>query len=439
MTPRGEAGPPGLRWAVFGLAAAAFWLAFFHRVAPAAIAVELQSAFGLGGAMLGTLAATYYVVYTVMQVPTGVLNDTLGPRRVLTAGSIIAGAGSILFGLAETAAAAIAGRTVAGLGVSVAFVSLLKLNANWFNERRFATVSGLGATVGLTGALAAAAPLAWLVTLVSWRRVFIALGVASIALAGAIWLAVRDAPAGRVASAPIPGAGRWRQALAVVARNRATWSCFWVCFGMSGSYMAFVGLWAVPYLVHAHGRTVLEATQHTTLVILASAVCQALVGAWSDRIGRRRPIILGASILYFMCWAGWLAGLAVVPGASWALCAVMGFTLGGFTLTWSCAKEANPPGYAGTAISVVNIGGFLAVGLAQPFAGWLIDRAGAAGLSGAAQYAPGIALLAACALGGFVAALFIPETRCRSIWVDPSRQVPGPVPGEPPLNADGRR
>ena len=60
-------------WMVFGLAAAAFWLSFFHRVAPAAIAVDLQRDFGIGGAMLGTLAATYYVVYTVMQIPTGIL------------------------------------------------------------------------------------------------------------------------------------------------------------------------------------------------------------------------------------------------------------------------------------------------------------------------------------------------------------------------------
>ena len=37
-----------------------------------------------------------------MQIPTGVLVDTLGPRRVLTAGGVVAGVGSILFGLADS-------------------------------------------------------------------------------------------------------------------------------------------------------------------------------------------------------------------------------------------------------------------------------------------------------------------------------------------------
>ena len=64
-----------------GVAVAAYLLSFFHRVAPAAISGDLQSAFAIGGAQLGTLAATYFYVYTLMQIPTGVLSDTLGPRR----------------------------------------------------------------------------------------------------------------------------------------------------------------------------------------------------------------------------------------------------------------------------------------------------------------------------------------------------------------------
>src|SRR5450756_2407048 len=78
----------------------AFVLAFFHRLAPGAIAGELQQAFGTSSASLGLLAATYFYVYFAMQVPSGILADTLGPRRLFTAGALVAGAGSVLFGLA---------------------------------------------------------------------------------------------------------------------------------------------------------------------------------------------------------------------------------------------------------------------------------------------------------------------------------------------------
>jgi MFS family permease len=422
-------GPARPGWIVFGLAAAAFWLSFFHRVAPAAIAGELQQAFGIGGAMLGTLAATYYLIYTVMQVPTGVLNDTLGPRRVLTVGCLVAGLGSILFGAAETVTAAVIGRTLAGLGVSVAFISMLKLNAEWFHERRFATMTGVGAMIGLTGALAAATPLAWIATLISWRTVFIAAGVASLLLAVAIWIVVRDRPAQQATAArPAPGgrdAAHWQSALLQVARNPATWPCFWIGFGMSGSYMTFVGLWAVPYLVHAYGMTAVEATQHTSLMLICLAASQGAIGAFSDRIGRRRPLILASALLYLACWIAWLAGVAAIPGASYIVSAVMGLSVCGLTLSWACAKELNPPRYAGIAISLVNTSGFLAVGLLQPLVGWLLDRSAAGAAYTGAHFVPGLALLAVFAGIGLAGALFIKETHCRNIWaeLDPLRRT----------------
>lgn len=415
-----ESGPARLGWVIFGLAAAAFWLSFFHRVAPAAIAAELQQSFGISGAMLGTLAATYFVIYTVMQVPTGVLNDTLGARRVLTAGCLVAGMGSILFATAETVTAALVGRTLAGLGVSVAFVSMLKLAADWFHEHRFATMTGIGAMIGLTGALAAATPLAWVATLVSWRWVFAAAGVASLLLAAAIWLIVRDRP--EEAAPPVPSASaersavRWQEGLMMVARNPATWPCFWIGFGMSGSYMTFVGLWGVPYLVHGYGMTSVEATRHTSLMLVCLAVSQGAIGVLSDRIRRRRPLILASALLYLACWIAWLSGAGTLPGASYLISAVMGISVCAMTLSWACAKELNSPRYSGIAISLVNTSGFLAVGLLQPLVGWLLDRAAAGAVYTGAHYVPGIALLTAFAGIAVAGALFIKETHCRNIW-----------------------
>ena len=83
------------RRVVFGIVLASFVLSFFHRTAPAAIAGELTRAFSINAAVLGTLAATYFYVYTLLQIPVGVLADTLGPRRILSIGSLIAAAGSL--------------------------------------------------------------------------------------------------------------------------------------------------------------------------------------------------------------------------------------------------------------------------------------------------------------------------------------------------------
>ena len=399
-----------LRNVVFALGVAAFFLSFFHRIAPGAIAGNLTAAFDVTGAALGALAATYFYIYAVMQLPSGVLADTLGPRKVLAAGSLVAGIGSILFAAADSLAIAAIGRTLVGLGVSVAFICVLKLNANWFDERRFATAAGWANVVGILGAFAATAPLAWLVTFVSWRTVFTALGALSLALAVLTFWRMQDAP--RAAARPAR-AEPWHRGFMAVLRNRATWPGFWVNFGLSGVNMSFVGLWAVPFLVHTYGMSTVTASNHTSLMLAGYAVTTVAVGWLSDRMQRRRPIVLASAVLYLACWGAWLAGTP--PGWTYALAVFMGIVVSGFSLSWACAKEVNAPQYAGMATSVANLGGFVAAGVLQPLVGFVLDLTASAARP-AGDYIAALTVFALFTATGVAGALFLRETRCRNIW-----------------------
>ena len=402
------------RWSALALTCCAFFISFFHRVSTGAIAGDLQHEFAIGAAALGTLGATYFYVYALMQVPSGVLADTLGPRVTLAIGMLIAGVGSIAYGLAGNFTTAAIARMLAGLGVSVVFVCMLKLCANWFHERRFATAVGAANVAGIAGALAATAPLAWLITVVSWRSVFVALGVASLALALGIWLFVREAP--HVAGANA-ATGDWRRALAAVATNPATWPPFWVNVGISGAYMTFIGLWAAPFLVHAHGLTPVAAGRCTALILITFAVSAPLIGWLSDRLGVRRPLVIASAVAYSAVGLMWLA--LPIPSANGTVVAALltGLAVPGFTLTWSLAKEVNPPERAGMAIAIANIGGFIASGLLQPLVGWVVDHGAGMVAGGSADaYRLGIGVLVAWSLIGVVAACRLTETRCRNIW-----------------------
>jgi sugar phosphate permease len=402
-----------MQWLAFALGVAAFFLSFFHRVAPAAIAGDLTAAFHVTGAALGALAATYFYVYAIMQVPSGVLADTLGPRKVLAAGGFVAAAGSMLFASAESLTIAAIGRTLVGLGVSVAFICVMKLNANWFAERRFATATGLANVGGILGAFAATAPLAWLVSIVSWRGVFMWIGVVSLALAVVTLWKLEDAP--KVSRRQGTASESWSQALAAVVHNRATWPGFWVNFGLSGVNMSFVGLWAVPFLSHAYGMSSVAASNHTSLMLAAYAVSTALVGWLSDRVQRRRPLMIVSAALYLACWGAWIAG--VPAGWTYALALVMGTVVSGFSLSWACAKEVNAPARAGMATSVANLGGFVAAGILQPLVGWVLDITAATGGTGV-DFRPALAVFALFTAVGLGGALFIRETRCRNIWAE---------------------
>jgi predicted MFS family arabinose efflux permease len=389
---------------VFGLALASFALSFVHRTAPAAIAGELTAAFSISGAVLGTLAATYFYVYTLLQIPVGVLADTLGPRRILTAGSSIAAAGSLLFALAPAWEVAAVGRTLVGVGVSVAFIAILKVSAVWFEPQRFATLAGVTMFVGNLGAVAAGSPLAWVVTWTSWRSVFVALALLSAALALATWLRVRDRPEdlGYPAVHPVPAGGAqvpWLHALGRVLANPATWPPFFVNVGVGGSFLAFAGLWAVPFLQDTRGMSRVDAAQHASLLLLGVALGSLSVGQLSDRLRSRRGLMRAFVLLYVLSWMPWLLDARCPIWASLAWFGLMGLLIPGFTLGWTLAKEANPPAYSGIATSVVNTGIFLGAGILQPLVGWVLDQARASGAS-AQAWERGIAVLAAAAAFG---------------------------------------
>jgi sugar phosphate permease len=396
---------------VFALALASFVLSFFHRTAPAAIAGELTQAFNISAAVLGTLAATYFYVYTLLQIPVGVLADTLGPRKLLAGGSAIAAIGSLLFALAPAWELAAVGRTLVGIGVSVAFISILKVSAVWFPANRFATLAGLTMFAGNLGAVIAGAPLAWLVTQASWRSVFVGLAVLSALLAIFSWWRVRDRPEdlGLTAVNPAaPSAARlpWMRAVTRVLANRVTWPAFFVNVGVGGSFLAFAGLWAVPFLQQTRGMSRVVAAQHTSLLLLGVAIGSLVIGLISDRLQSRRGVMRAFVVLYLLSWAPWLlhADWPIAATLGWFL--LMGLLIPGFTLSWTIAKEANPVEFSGIATAVVNVGIFLGTGVLQPLVGWVLDRGREAG-DVAGAWDRGILVLAGAAAFGAAASFLV--------------------------------
>ncbi len=232
--------------------------------------------------------------------------------------------------------------------------------------------------IGNIGSVFAGAPLAWALQLVTWREVFVTIGIASLIIAVASWFLVADRPAekGATGDAQRPHADRtaWLGGMLAVMKNPATWPGFFVNFGVCGSFFAFAGLWAVPFFTQVLGMSRAVASNHISIYFLGFAVGAAVMGRISDQLGRRRPMMVVGATLHATGWLVWLSGVALPLVASYALCAAMGLFTASMTLSWACAKEVNPPTLSGTATSVVNVGVFLGPAILQPLVGWAMDR-----------------------------------------------------------------
>jgi predicted MFS family arabinose efflux permease len=321
---------------------------------------------------------------------------------------------ALLFGLAPVWEVAALGRTLVGIGVSVAFIAILKICAMWFPADRFATVVGITMFAGNLGAVVAGAPLAWLVARGSWRTVFVALGALSLLLALGAWWRIRDRPE-QMGFAPvrdIPPAApiRWTHGVRAVIANPTTWPCFLVNAGVGGSYLAFAGLWAVPYLERVHTMSRVAAAEHASALLLGVAFGSVAIGTLSDRLRNRRALMRAYALLFALSWLPWLLDVRWPFAATLAWFALMGLLIPGFTLTWTIAKEANGVEHSGIATAIVNMGIFLGVGILQPLVGWALDRSGDPQIA----WRNGIALLAGFGAFGALMAWFVRAPRAES-------------------------
>ena len=91
-------------------------LVFFHRLCPAVLALDIQASFGLTGTLLGVFSSAYFYSYAIMQLPTGLMADSWGPRKTVSVFFVIAGIGSVVMGISSNLSTAILGRVLVGLG-----------------------------------------------------------------------------------------------------------------------------------------------------------------------------------------------------------------------------------------------------------------------------------------------------------------------------------
>jgi MFS family permease len=416
--------PLSLAWTVWGLGALLYLFAFYQRVAPAVMTDQLMAEFAIGGAALGNLSAFYFYAYVAMQIPTGVMADRWGPRRVLAAGAGIAAVGSLLFAFAPSFGWAGIGRLLVGASVAVAFVSTLKLASHWFPPQKYALASGMALFFGVTGGVMAGVPLRILVETFGWRMVMGSAGLFATLLCVAIWLLVRDDPAERGYlghhrhSAAEHGHAPIVAGLIETLSYRNTWLLMLAPIGFSGAVLTFGGLWGVPWLRQVHGLDPKSAAAVTSTLLAAWALGGPLLGSWSQRMGRRKPLYLVSGAV---ACAGW-AAVIFLPLPLWLmipLLVVIGFASGNIIIGFAWAKESLPLRLMGTASGVVNMGPLMGGMFLQPAVGWMLDRGWTGAetngvrLYDAAAWQAGFGLMFAAVAAALVLVPLARESHCK--------------------------
>lgn len=404
-----------LTWSLWAIGAAFYLLGYLHRVAPSVIAGELVADFALSAAGLGLLSASYFYAYLMLQVPTGLLVDAWGPRRILAGGALLTALGTLMFAASSGLAALFIGRLLIGAGTSVTWVCMLKFSSHWMPPRQFSFASGLLLMAGVLGALTAGLPLRLLVEAVGWRPALGATAIAALALAVLTWNRMRDDPseAGYHSHwAPLGSAeggrlGRMLDLLRETAHYRALWLLVAAGGGVLASVFTFAGLWGVPFLHTHYGMPVADAALACSLLIVLFGASSPFWGWLADRTGHAGALYRSGTLAVAAAWTVIAAVPRLPLGLLLPLLAVAAAGAGTIVLGYTLARDRVPRRLAATASGLVNMGSIAGPLLLQPLFGWVLDLlsagtpTGGAPLFGRAAFHAGFVLILGCALLAF--------------------------------------
>ena len=375
------------RYLIFIILGTAYILVFFHRLAPAVVAVDMMTDLRASGALMGVLASAYFYPYGLMQIPAGLLSDSWGPRRSIVLFFIFGAAGSILLGLSQTIALAIAARVLVGLGVAMVFIPTLKILTHWFKSDEFSRMSGLLMSLGGIGAFAASTPLALLSDAITWRGSMIAIGILTLVVAWLVWMIVRDRPeeAGfepldhcddQVCAKIKIGmlAGIW-----LVIRSWRFWPTALCSFFGALVSLSINGLWGGPFLMHVHGLTRTQAGGVLSMMAIGIIVGSPFMSWLSNRVLYSRKKVL---VISQLCAFGTFVPMAFFTGRFPLPLLYVWFFFFSFFLSsmvvvgYSAIKDSFPLQISGTATGILNIFPFAGAAVGQPLIGWYLDRIG---------------------------------------------------------------
>ena len=379
---------------LFGAFAFAYFFSALVRAVTATLAPVFSTELGLASGQLGLLAGAYFLGFALLQLPLGSALDCWGAKRVLMACLSLAVVGCLAFAAAGNLPQLLVARFLTGAGVAACLMAPLTCFRRHYSVATQLRANAWMLMTGSLGMLASTLPVQWLLPVIGWRGLFVAVALLLLLAIAAIGgLVPADPPGDRQARAV---AGGYRQVFAHPAFQRMAPMGFFVYGGM----VAMQSLWIGPWLTQVTGRSAVGAAQGLFLVNLSMLAAFFSWGLLMPRLVRagwagERLIAVAwpANVLCLavIVWLGPQAG--PVPWALWCVCASV------VSLSQPALGQAFPAALAGRALSAFNLMIFAGVFALQWTIGLALDALMAQGLPTLAAYRVAFAAFAvACAL-----------------------------------------
>lgn len=383
-----------------------YFLEYAVRSSPAVMIPELEASFGTTALGISAILGIYYCTYSTMSLVAGTSLDHLGAKRTIPVGVAILGIGCLLFSVPSIAAGN-TGRLLQGAGSAFAFTGAVYLAAHGFSARYLATAIGFTQCVGMLGGSAGQFVVGPMIEHgVGVHTLWVGLGVIILLVGLVLYLVAPKEQLGPHAQEG--GFGAVLTPYKIVFSNPQSYLCGIVAGLLFAPTTIGDMIWGV-----ASFQKDLQFTYHNAVVI-ASMVplgwvfgCP-LLGWLSDRIGRRKPVIIGSSA--FMVLTAVQIGFRPLPISEFIAMFLFGVASGAAMIPYSVIKEVNPDSVKGSATGGINFLVFAITAFLGPVYAHRVGKGIGNAMNLHLHFQHGAIFWMACCAAAIVVSFFLRET-----------------------------
>lgn len=368
------------RWVVFVSVLLTYLLIVSQRTAPGLISDQLMKDFNITASTIGLLASIQFFAYAGLQIPIGILSDRFGPNFFLVIGAMLTGIGTLIYSTASHEVVFLLARLLVGMGDAAIWVNLVLILSQWFKVREFVGLLGVAGMAGSFGFLLATVPFSAWITVSGWRAPFFTTGILLVLCSVLLYIVLIKKPKKMTwKQTAVKKPKKPREKTLVLLRRifstRQAWATFFCHFGVVGTYVGFIGSWAVPYGMHVYGLSRSDASQ-LIMVGLVGAIIGAPLTTWiTNRFNSlKRPYVVVHCIVV-LCWASFLVFNGKPPYFLLTIIFfIIGYGNGASALTFALVRKSFDIKEVGVVSGFANMGGFLSAVLLPSIFGKVLDH-----------------------------------------------------------------
>jgi len=383
-----------------------YFLEYAVRSSPSVMIPELEASFQTTALGIGAILGVYYYTYSTMSLVAGAALDHLGAKRTVPIGVLVLGIGCLLFSVPAVVAGN-TGRLLQGAGSAFAFTGAVYLAAHGFSARYLATAIGVTQCVGMLGGSAGQFVVGPMLEHGLSVHVFW-VGIGALILANAVLLYVATPREQLGPHVQEGGFGSLLKPYKIVFTNPQSYLCGIVAGLLFAPTTIGDMIWGVAAFQKDLQLSYHNAVVTASMVPLGWVVGSPLVGWLSDRIGRRKPVIVGSAAVMILAAAQ--IAFKPLPISAKVGMFIFGVASGAAMIPYSIIKEVNPDNVKGSATGGINFLVFALTAFLGPIFASHVGRSFGTAADLNQHFQKGAMFWIACCAAAIVVTFFLRET-----------------------------